>query len=284
MDAVVPGPDGEAAALDHDAAGGIVVVVLRVEPVAPGLQDVYAVIGADAVVGLQGGVGGGDVPGAPGELQIVVGADAVCGGAHGHGAQAVQHQIVPGVDHGVLVAAENAADSEGILAALGGGEEDLVGVLHQDAGLIRVHDAQAFQHQLDLVLVPGVHHHLGLPGAAAQDVDSGFGEGHRIPVGHGDGGGLAQIRGLAEIPIREQVLRFGGDRRGSRRRGGDPSRGDGGSGLGRGRRGRGGGGMAGDHGPAAGEQDGRRQDQSGQASRKDFLLHWIVLSFRKNYN
>ena len=284
MDAVVPGPDGEAAALDHDAAGGIVVVVLRVEPVAPGLQDVYAVIGADAVVGFQGGIGGGDVPGAPGELQVVVGADAVLGGKDGHGAQAVQHQVVPGEDHGILVAAEHAADGEGVLSALSGGEEDLVCILHQDTGLIRVHDAQAVQHQLYFVLVPGVHHHLGFLRAAAQDVDSGFGEGHRIPVGHGDGGGLAQIRGLAEIPIREQVLRFCGDRRGGRRRGGDRSRGDGGSGLGRGRRGRGGGGMAGDHGPAACEQDGRRQDQSGQASRKNFLLHWIVLSFHKNYN
>ena len=95
MDAVVTDFDGEGTALDHDITGGIIIVVLCMKSVITCSQFVHTVAGINAVMGLQRGIGCVHDPGSAGELQIIIRTDAIALGRDGHGAQAVQYQVIP---------------------------------------------------------------------------------------------------------------------------------------------------------------------------------------------
>ena len=222
VEAVVRHGDIQRAAADVDPALPAVVLVLRVEAVllAAGDGD-GAVRQGDAVVGLDAVIHGADGQDAAGDLDLVLAADAVVGGADRQTAQAVEDQIVPAEDHrvgvGGAVGSEGAGDGEAVFAALGGGDEDLVGVLHVDHGAVVVGDAQTVQHQLHLVLISRVYHDGDVLRAAREHVDPLGGDGDILAVGDGIGDGLAQIGALGQIPLGEELGGVHGAARGDGR-------------------------------------------------------------------
>ena len=205
VDAVAAGGDGQGPAAEIDLPRRVVLVVARIQPVLLRGNGDLPAGHRDGVVGLQAVRGAPNDQGPAGDLQVVLGGYAVVGGFNGQGPRAVEHQVVPGENDRVAAIPGKGPGHGQAALPFGGGDKHLVGVLYPDAGLAVIGDGQAVQHQLDLVVVPGVHHNRRVPGRTAENIDAGGGDLQVLSVAHRKVRRLREVRRLLQVPVRKPV-------------------------------------------------------------------------------
>ena len=229
-----PGGDGDHGVLRGEA-------VFRLDAISAGddreggiLHGDISPIGIGAVVRADAVCAGGNADGRPGKLDAVLAAQSHVHRLYGEILRC-DHKVVIG-DESVLVIADDAqlaraVDGQivlaehgrvqggllvgksvigtvgnGVLRPLGGGDEHLVRIPHIDGGALRVGQIRVFQHDLDLVLIAGVHHdHLVLIGAG-QHIDACLGDGQVVI--RRERHGLGFVIGARRVPLGHRGVRF----------------------------------------------------------------------------
>ena len=96
---------------------------------------------------------------------------------------------------------------DGKCAVRARGDDDLVSALYVNTGEIVVCDLDAVRHELDLVLVAGLHIYGNIGSAAAEDVHARRVDMDILAGAHRIINGVRKVRGLGEVAVGEHIGR-----------------------------------------------------------------------------
>ena len=207
-DTVAFGGNVKGSALEPDEAQSIVVVVFAVDTVFSGDDGEIGVHDAHVVLSGQTVGGAVDVVDAAGDLQRILGHDAVtCRGGDDENAAAVQGQVILGEDHGVDVVSVNGREGAAVGKSVGGarrqGEEHLVCLTDVNGCAGLTVDGHTVENQLSFVALSRVDDDHAVVQGAGENVGSLVGDGD---VAAGDFHGIGAAGGGSTVELNDGAL------------------------------------------------------------------------------
>ena len=212
MNRIILAGDGNVSACDIDKTGCIIVIIFRMESVICRINGKRSVRDADRIICLKTLVCGGNDIGSAGDLQVILGGNAVVCGADGQGAGTVECYIIFGEDDrigiGVSVCGKCSAYGQCIVTAGCGCDKYLVRILHIDARAVCVGDGYPVQHDLHFRIICRINRYSDILCGALQNIDTFLGDTDVLAVFHGHGLCVCKIRGLFHVAVGEVFPAF----------------------------------------------------------------------------